>query len=308
MFKNTNSPTKHHYLRTFFASIFGILALSLILFSILIVWLNRTLTDTDTYMDAVAPLVVKPEIQNFVSQKASEAILKNGNPTDLASKLLPREQMIGKTPEQVGEQLKTVVDSSVLQVVASPTFARLWEDTNRSAHTSLTQQIKSGTGELTLDLSPVIVGVTNELKATQLSPIADNIELNPENAKLNLQGGGIDKAHDYYDFFQKGTLAIIAATVVAVALAVLISTHHVKTLRRIVFGTGVMAAGLALLIHTPSLVKFNDTKDSVEQKAAVAIADTLFQDLQLACIVIAVVCISLALASKLYDLRRPTVA
>lgn len=304
MLKNTNSTSNHHYVRTFFASIFGMLALSLILASILIVWLNRTLTDTDTYMEAVAPLVVKPEVQDFVAMKTSEAILKNNDPIDLASKLLPREQTVGMMPEQVGEQLKKTVNVNVSQVVASPAFVKLWVDTNRSAHSAFTQQIKSGSGELSLDLSPIIIGVTNELKATQLSPIADKIELKPENAKLDLKGGGIDKASNYYDSFQKGTLAIIVAAIIAIALAVFISVHHVKTLRRIVFGTGLIAVALTGLMYMPSLVKFNDTKDSVEQKAAVAIADTLFHDLRVACLVIAVICISLAVASKLYDLRR----
>lgn len=305
MLNNTKITSGHHYIRTALASFFGILALSLILFSILTIWLSRTLTDTDTYMEAVAPLAVKPEVQDFVALKTSEAILKNSDSIDLASKLLPRELTVGQTPEQVGEQLKTTVNTSVRQVVSSPSYARLWVDTNRAAHSSLVQQIESGSGELSLDLSPLIVGVSDELKATQLGPIADQINLKPENAKIDLKGGGIDKASDYYDSFQKGAAVIIAATIIAIALSVIISVHHVKTLRRIVFGTGLIAAALTILMYMPSLVKFNNTKDSVEQKAAVAIADTLFHELRVACLAIAVICISLAVASKLYDLRRP---
>jgi hypothetical protein len=37
--------------------------------SILVVWANRTLTDTATYTQTVAPLVTQPEVQQFVADK-----------------------------------------------------------------------------------------------------------------------------------------------------------------------------------------------------------------------------------------------
>lgn len=301
MAKTETKPTVHHYARTILASLLGILALFLILSSIFTVWLNRTLTDTDVYMSSVAPLVTKPEVQNFVVQKASDSLLKDQDLSELASKILTPEEVAGKTPEQVNALAREVVETSIKQVVVSPGFAQLWLDTNRAAHESLIKQLDSDSNELTLDLSPLVLGIVDQLKATKLGPVVSEIDIKPENAKLNLKGGAIDQAHENYQNFKNGTIATVVLALAAAAAAVIVSVHHIKTLRRILIGTGIIALLIALLTRAPSII---NTNDSIEQKAAMVIADTLFHNLQVACIVIGVVCIAAAVGSKFYEIWR----
>lgn len=297
-------PVVHHYARTILASLLGIFALFLILSSIFTVWLNRTLTDTDVYMSSVAPLVTKPEVQDFVVQKASETLLKDQDVTEVSSKLLTPEQVAGKSPEELNALVREVVESSIQQVVKSPSFAQLWEETNRTAHEAIINQLESDSNTLTLDLSPLVLGIVDQLKTTSLGPVVDQIEIKPENAKLDLKGGAIDQIHSNYKNFQNGTIVTVILAAVAAVLAVVVSVHHIKTLRRILIGTGIIALLVALAIRAPSIIKINGSRDSIEQKAAIAIAETLFHNLQVACITIGIVCIVAAVGSKFYEVWR----
>jgi hypothetical protein len=73
--KKQKLTVKHHKLRSFFSSIFGIIAVFLIMASISVVWLNRTLVSTSTYVGTVAPMVTKPAIQNMIADKVSTQLI-----------------------------------------------------------------------------------------------------------------------------------------------------------------------------------------------------------------------------------------
>ena len=90
------TPTVHHYARTFFAAIFGTLALSLVLVSILVVWANSILTNTDSYVAAVGPLITKPIVRDFIAQKASDNLIKQAPTQDLAKMLLGDAEIMGR--------------------------------------------------------------------------------------------------------------------------------------------------------------------------------------------------------------------
>ncbi len=297
----------HHRIRTFFASVFGMIALLLIFVSTVVVWLNRTITNTGSYVTTVAPLVAQPDIQDFIAQKASQQIIDNAPTQDLANTLLTPADMAGQKTDQLKLLLQPVVQASVGQVIRSPQFAALWDNTNRSAHQQLIEQLKNGSSQISLDLSPVVSGVISQLKNTQLAPITNKISIKPDAGKLNLKGSGIDKAHTYYTWFQKGTLAIVVAALAASALCVLISVHHIKTMRRIVLGTGIIALVIALALQVPSFIALSGS-NLIQQKATVALVHILFRRLQIASLVLGVGCVVLVIGSKIYSkLRTKTV-
>ncbi|HSX46424.1 MAG TPA: hypothetical protein VLF87_00310 [Patescibacteria group bacterium] len=295
-----NQPAKHHFVRTTFATLFGMLAVWLILASIVVVWLNRTLTDTSTYVKTVSPLVTKPEVQNFIAQKASEQLVNNAPITDIASTLLPADQITGKTPDQLKPLVQSAINDDIKQVVSTPQFAKLWQTTNQTAHTQLIQQIKAGAPTLTLDLHPAIVGAIDQLKSSKLSAVSDKIDISEDAGKIELKGSGIEKVHQYYDTFQKATLALVLAAIVLAALCIWISVHHMKTLRRMLIMTAISVLILALALRAPSFVHLK-TGDPVQTQAAITIAETLLRNLQLAALVLGIGCIVIAIATKLYE-------
>src|SRR5580765_5153003 len=150
---SVSQTTKHHYVRTLFSSFFGFIALALIIVSILVIWLNRTLTDTGQYVKTVAPLVTKPDVQNFVVDKASSALLDNNDAPiqDIASQLLTPDQIAGKTDEQLKAQVTPIVKDSLRSVVASPAFAVLWKTNNQQIHGQLISQLRSNSQTIQLN-------------------------------------------------------------------------------------------------------------------------------------------------------------
>jgi hypothetical protein len=288
----TEEAIPHHRWRTFFASLFGTLAVSLVLSSLVIVWLNRTLTNTSTYVKTVAPLAHKPEIQTFIAQKATDAIVKSAPLSDLATALIPG-QNTDKSVDQIKNLLQPVVYDNVLKVVQSPAFAQLWQNTNQMAQAALVSQLSSNSSMISLDLSPLVTGVVGQLKTTQLAAVSDQIDVKPDAAKIS-------RAQQYYQNFQRATWALVATTLVLLVLAVVISVHHLKTLRRILFGTGILSLLLAFSIWASSYITVGNNSDLATKNAIVAIVQTLLHSLQLASLILGIGCIVTAVALKVY--------
>lgn len=303
---NLSKPStiiKHHRVRTFFASIFGIVAVGLIIASIMAIWLNRTLTDTNTYVKTVAPLASQPAVQNFLAQKTTESVFKKTPPQAFAPLFLKPADTRGKTVPQIQTAVKTAVNDSVLQFVSSPQFATLWRDTNRSAHQQFISQINSGSQELTINLQPAVVGAVTQLKTTKLAPLGAGIAAKPGTGIVHIKGDKFTKVHNFYNNVKTGTIGIVVATIVATVLCVLISVHHIKTFRRILLGTGILSLLMALTLR--SSTTFNQGKgDPVEQAASAAIGKVLFHNLEIASLSIGIVCIAAFIASKLYSRRQ----
>lgn len=305
---NQNMPTKtpivHHRMRTFFASILGTIALLLIFTSILTVWLNRSLTDTSTYVSTVAPLASDQDIQTFVSQKATNEIVKNLPIQDAASKLLPGQDT-NQAVDALRQLVKPIVSQSVTQVVTSKQFASIWRDTNASVHAQLIAQLNSTDlkNQINLDMTPVINGVLAQLKTTQLGNLVDQVKLNANAGVITIKDDKVSKLRDGYHQFKRNTIVMVAAAVVFAALAIIVSVHHAKTFRRVLFATGIGTLFLALVFWLAGRINFVGNGDVTEQNAIMAIARILLHNLQLACTVIGLACIIVAITYKLIEAR-----
>lgn len=330
--ETTATKTKH-VLRTTASGLLGSIALSLIIASIMVLWLSNTLTNTDQYVKTVSSLASNKDIQAFVVDQAADGLLSQGDdkgqvqqpqqpgqpqplmtPTqnndhdagapirDIASQLLPADQVAGKTDEQLKQQVMPIVKDSLQSVVSSPAFASLWETNNRSIHASLISQLNSNAPTLNLDFHPVIVGAVSELGTTKLAFIKDKLELKDDMGKIKLEGDQLNNVRDVYHAFKTSTVAILVAALVTAALAIAISVHHVKTARRIALLTGVIAAVMAAALSATSLIKVDS--DPVQQKFSVALVDHLTHDLRITLIIIAIIGIGGAIASKVYSVRQ----
>jgi hypothetical protein len=292
----------HHYFRTLVSSLFGFLAVALIMLSVIVVWLGNTLTNTNQFTRTVGPLVTNADVQTFVVDKASDALLDNKDVDikDIAGQVLGQDKLAGKTDEQLRAETKESVKTSVQQVVSSQTFAVLWQTNIRQIHAQLVHQLNMNPSTVTLDFHPLIVGVIDQLTATKLSFIKDKMELKPDDGKVMLEGKQLANVHKVYVATKQTMIGIVALALALAALSVLISVHHLKTIRRIALATGIYAAILAALLSAASLVKLGDM-DPEQQKFAVAILNGLTHDLRLGLVVIAVAGIGGALGSKLYS-------
>jgi hypothetical protein len=288
----------HHRVRTTIAAVCGFIAMTLVSVSILVVWANRTLTDTPTFVAAVGPVIERPELQQYLADRATEQLVTSAPLEDLAEQLLSPAQAAGKSPEELQSLLRPVIHDSILSVVKAPRMADAWKQTLTSNHAEVVRQLDADSGKVTLDLSQMVRAVLDEMKSTKLAPVADKLDLKPQTAKVDIKG--IEKVHQAYSGLKAAPLVVLALTLLFASLSVWISVHHMKTLRRMLVGTGVSAlvtAGvIALLpvVHIP-------TSDPEGGKLAGALGATLLHGLQVGCLVLGAATLAAALGSKLYE-------
>lgn len=301
--KTPTQPPKarKHVIRTLVASLFGTIALFLILMSILVVWLNQTLTNTSVYVNTVAPLATQPAIQNFVTQKVTSELLTAGSTQNLASGLLPASETAGQTLAQQSAEVQTVISQSVAQVVSSPSFAGLWKSTNQSTQEQLISELDSNSANIALNLHPALLGVFNLLNSTKLAAINSHFQLPSSAGVLSLKGSAIPTIHKIYTYFKDGTWILLAVTLACIGICIWASVHHIKTLRRILIGTGFISLFLASLIKSPIIILNSQNQTGVEQQAILAVINVLLGKLFLACLILGIVCILAAVGSKLYS-------
>jgi len=127
-------------------------------------WGQRTLNDTQRYVDTVEPLVNSPEVQDVIATKVTdaiekqvdiEAILKNvfaGVITDR-----PRlEQLVGP----LSASINGLIDREVRAFIASDEFADLWTRANTRAQEALQRVLKGdASGAVSLKGDEVVLDV-----------------------------------------------------------------------------------------------------------------------------------------------------
>lgn len=288
--------------RTYLAALCGTVALFLIMASVMAVWLNRTLTDTDTYAKTVAPLAADPDIQDFFATKATDTLLQNAPPEEVAKAVLTPAEIAGKTPDQLQAESRLKVHNAVRNIINDENFQSLWLSNNLSIHSQLVSQLQSETDELKLDFSPLVRGVVKQIENSELAPVSQKLILPDDVGQVSLKGGPVDSVRQYYDMLKAATIIIVILTVAAVVGCVVLSIHHWRTVRRILVGSGLLTLGLAAALQAPTLLM--GAGRTPEQSAALAIAGTLFHDLQFFLVVFGISCIVVAIGSKVYAVLR----
>ncbi|HEY5267810.1 MAG TPA: hypothetical protein VII94_01595, partial [Candidatus Saccharimonadales bacterium] len=232
--KEPHTVVKKHKVRSFFSAISTIVGIYLILSSISVIWLNRTLTNTPTYVNTVAPLVTKPAIQKYIAQEVTTAILKNSPTQSLASALLPASEAASSlNVNQLNALMRPIIEADAIKIVQSPSFASLWRNTNETAHAALISQLNNNSGEIDLNLSPAITGLINELNSSQLSALAGHISVTPNTGKISIKSGNIVQARHYYRLYEASTYGVVIVAILALGLAILLSGKRARLIRRI---------------------------------------------------------------------------
>lgn len=301
--EGTTEPFRnHHYFRTLFSSLFGFIAMALIIVSIIVFWLNRTLTDTGQYVKTVAPLVSESDVQNFVVDKASNALIDSQNvPMQvIAAQILGVDQVIGKTDEQLRSDTMQAVKQSFKTAVASPAFATVWTNTNRNIHSNLIAQLGTNTPAIALNFQPIFTGVVDQLGTTKLAFVKDNLRLKTDAGVVILQGKQLDTLRNFYSSLKQAVPVVVGVTILSLLLCVLLSVHHMKTFRRVTLSTGIFTASLAILLGATSLIN-TGSSDILEQKMVEAIIKAATYNLRISLIIIAVLCIVSSVGSKIYE-------
>jgi len=248
-----------HLPRRISAWVLVVLASILIPVSVLSVWAIRTVTDTDQYVETMAPLARNPVIVDGLATRATNALFSTGAVKDRVTDALPKSAKPLVTP--VLTQVKSYVHGLALKVFSSPKFGQLWDLLNRHSHravvniltgkqTPLQKKLVNG-GQIALNLSPALNNLIDDANAhgvTLFNPIKAASTKGLSFTVVQKQQ--VSKFSGLFNLVVKLKWIIPIVALVLAILAVALALERRKTLLRLAVGVALMSmlllAALAL--------------------------------------------------------------
>lgn len=219
--------------RAFASALLIVLACLLAPLSVLSVWASTVVSDTDRYVETVAPIAADPGVQTAIADEVTAAIMENLNVSEVTTAALETLSELENMPPRVAAALpalaqpltRGIEDFTRTQTgnfVASDQFETIWAEVNRVAHAELVSLLEGDTdgaitaqdNQITLNLAPVIEAVSARL-VDQGFTLAENIPTVDKTFVL-AESEGIGQAQRFY-----GVLNALGVWLPIVALALL---------------------------------------------------------------------------------------
>ena len=333
---------KHRQLRTVATIVLVVLSSVTLVAATIGVWFHRTLWDTESYVEIVAPLSDDPAVTEALATKlTAEAFLALDVPGRVASALdaipaLPEAARFLAGPISAGAE--SAVGRQVQRFLESQTFDDLWVGINRTAHEKVTAlldgdyeqlpNVDASGGEVHLNLVSALASVLRSvaqegvdglgfdvtvpeiptsLEASEAIPRLESaldVDLREDFGQVTIMTR--DRLTDYQDAartLNRLGLALAIVTAVLIGLALLIAPDR----RRAVIWAGLggtIGIVLATIVLRRVRVRIVDAIDGAGARAA---ADNVFThiggSLRRAGLVVALVALLLAIVA--YVAGRP---
>lgn len=285
--------------------------------SVASVWASSELSDTEQYVETVAPLADDPAVQDALAAEITTTIFENLDVEDLTSEALATIAAQPDVPPRVAAALPALATpiangvqsftrDQVDSLLASPQFAQLWAQVNRVAHEQVVKLLEGNQGgavsaqdgTITLNLAPIIEEVKTRLVA-QGFDLANNIPAVDKSFVL-AESDAITDAQGFYSLLNTlGVwLPIVALALFAVGVAL------ARDRRRALLKGGLgLAAAMVVLGVALTLVRmwYVETTPAgiLTAEAAGSVFDTLVRFLRTGLRAVAVLGLVVALAAFL---------
>ncbi|MGP4086948.1 hypothetical protein [Streptomyces sp. KR55] len=317
-----HAALRHRWLRQAGSSVLLLLALLLAPLAVVAAWLQDTVSDTDRYVETVAPLASEPPVQEAVINRLTDRVVDNVDVAAVTDSLAKALQDAGAPPRVVegAESLegplrnavRTVVDRIVTRVITSDVFQQVWEGANRRSHAAVVN-VLTGDSEgavraegdtVQLDVGEVVDQVRERLvdagfdKAAAIPDTDRTITL--------FQTEELGKAQDMMRLLDILGTWLPVLTVALAALAVWTAPAHRVMLLITATGVGVMMVVLLVALAVVTRVYLGSVPPTaLPADAAAAIYDTFVRFLRDSTRTLLVVSVITALVAYLYGPGRP---
>ncbi len=207
--------------RSVVAGILLTLACVLAPVSVASVWASTVLSDTDRYVETVAPVADDPAVQAALADEVTLAIMENLDVQALTSRALDTVAQQEEMPPRVAAALpalavplasgiESFTRDQVLNLMASQKFAEVWDEVNRLAHSQVVTLLEGNEGgvvsaqedTITLNLAPIIEEVKARLVDRGFALAANVPEV--DRSFVLAQSDAISQAQWFYELL--GTL------------------------------------------------------------------------------------------------------
>ena len=232
--------------RWLFAVLMLIIAALLVPLAITGVWAKNQVSNTERYVQTVAPLAKDAAIQRAVANRTSKAITDAVDVPKLLDEAIgPKAQVLAPPIEAA---FGNVVDTVTLKLAKSEQFDKLWVTANREAHSKLVQALEgnknASADAVAVDLSGTLAKAAEKLKSFGVPITLDSSTSGSTTLEL-YSSDQIGKVRGYY------RMATTAASVApwAVIVLLLLAAFVAPNRRQGAVGAGLaLAVGAALLL------------------------------------------------------------
>ncbi|UKY51343.1 hypothetical protein [Streptomyces inhibens] len=247
--------------------------------SLAAIWARAELTETDSYVAAVAPLAGNTAVQEAVVDDVTDGVMAHVR-LDGLLKAVPRAERPA-VRKHFTRGIREFVGKQVRQVVTGRGFPAMWNGVHRTAHRTLDGTLTaSGDAAVTLDLTPVVERVKHQLSHNGMG--LDILRRVPRAGVeiVLLKAPDVPRIRAVYDVVGTGAMLLPPTAALCLGGGLLLARRRRRAL--ICTGAG-CAAAAALLAALLALVR-SRTLDAlpamVSRPAAGAYADALTDPLR----------------------------
>ena len=255
-------------------------------------WGQRTLNDTQRYVDTVGPLVNSPEVQDAIATKVTEAIQSQVDVEAIINDVFagvitdrPRlQQLVGP----LSGAINGLIDREVRAFIASDAFADIWVRVNTRAQQVLvrvlggeeTGAVSVQGDQVVLDVSEVIDQVKQRLVARGLT-IVENVPIPDVDKQIVLlDAPQLKQARTIYAFANPLARWLIVVVAGLYLAAVLLARRRPRMTAIVGLGLAVNALLVALALSVGRQLFINELAGTVFGPASSVFFDTLLAYLQ----------------------------
>ncbi|CAL9507996.1 hypothetical protein SUDANB105_03552 [Streptomyces sp. enrichment culture] len=289
-------PRRHHPFRSIGSVLLILLAALLSLLSVVAVWANSIVQDTDRYVATVGPLASDPDVQQAVTNRVTDAVLSHVDVKALVDQLTDAASEQGVPPRAaellknldgpIESGLKQLVSGAVERVVTSSAFEKVWVDANRRAHSALDKALtgQSDTAvqlkdnQVVIDIGPIVEQVKTRLVDAGFSPAAKIPEVHTDFVVFASKEIGEVKTYVRVLEILGGWLPLIALLVAAAGVYVAFNRRHALIGAALAVFAAMVILGIALTVGRD--VYLNQLPPGTSQAAAGTVYDALIKFLR----------------------------
>jgi hypothetical protein len=235
---------RHHPFRSTGSVLLILFAALLSMLSVVAVWANSIVRDTDRYVTTVGPLAFHPEVRKAVTNRVTDVVLAQIDVEALVDQLqdavseqgVPPKaaELVGNLEAPITSGLKQLVSGTVERVVTSRAFETVWVEGNRRVHSAVDKAL---TGEaddavslkndqVAVDVAPIVADVRERLVGAGLGVAARIPDVHTD--FVVVQSKDIDKIKTYMRVLEimGGWLPVIALLVAAAGVYTAFNRRH----------------------------------------------------------------------------------
>jgi len=261
----------------------AVIAAVLVPMAIVTVWVSDTILDEDQYVETVAPLADQEAVQERVTRALTSEINEAVDFRAVAEDLLPSDLSVLAGP--IAGAAESTVEQAVARTVDSEAFRTAWTAANRLSHNVVRVAVTGGQipgidvvdGEVVLDLSLVLDGVSSAVEAVGGEELVSSLELENVDAQVVLaQSDELASAQDALDLLDRLSWFVPLVALLFLIAAVVFAEDRRLGLRRLAIAV-VASTMVALLVLRYVRGEFIDAALDVNQPFAEAVFDTLLR-------------------------------